>query len=123
MAKDTVNITCISCGKVCEDYRELASHIAGSKKGHRKGKRWAAQYLSRHVLNKREYNNRTPMTAEQKTTKDDIMRIVSGEQRVADTVCPKCKKPSRAVFEIEYAESSSAWRIGGRLVKMCDGCA
>jgi hypothetical protein len=118
------DIKCLSCGKECEDYQELALHISSSKTGHKKGKRWAARYLSRHVVNKvtREFYGGTPLTAEDKQSKEDTKRVLSGQQRVADTVCPKCRHPSREVLEAEYVSSSQAWRIQGKLAKMCTGC-
>ncbi len=117
-------VLCRSCGKVCEDYQELALHISTSKKGHSKGKRWAAAYISRYVINKhiRELNGRTPLSSEDRANKEDARRVLSGEQRVADVICPKCRKPSRVTLETEYVSSPQAWRIQGRLAKMCTGC-
>jgi len=118
------DIQCLSCGQGFEDYHALALHIIASKKGHRKGKKWAAKYLSRHVLNKRklELNGRVPLTVEQKANKEDSRRVLSGGQRVAETVCLRCHKSSRIVLEEEYVSSPQAWRIQGRLVKMCANC-
>ncbi len=119
-----MTVRCNSCGTECEDYRELALHISTSKTGHRKGKRWAAKYISRHVINKRtiEYNGRTPLTAEQRANREDTRYVLSGERKVADTVCPKCKKSSRDVLEAEYVSSPQAWKMQGRLAKLCDDC-
>ena len=115
---------CLSCGADFWDYQSLALHILASKKGHRKGKKWAAKYINRHVLNKKktEYNGRVPLTAEQKANKEDTRRVLAGGQRVAEIVCPHCHKPSRVALEVEYVSSPQAWRIQGRLVKMCANC-
>jgi len=117
-------IKCLSCGKEFEDYQSLALHISSERKGHRKGKKWAAKYISRQVISKQkvEFNGRVPLTAEQKANKEDSRRVLSGEQRVAETVCLKCKRVSRVVLEAEYVSSPHAWRIQDRLVKMCNSC-
>jgi hypothetical protein len=117
-------IKCLSCGQQFDDYQGLALHIASEKKGHRKGKKWAAKYISRHVINKKkvEVNGRVPLTAEQKANKEDSRRVLSGEQRVAETICLKCKRVSRVALETEYVSSPQAWKIGGRLVRMCASC-
>jgi hypothetical protein len=117
-------IKCLSCGKEFEDYQELALHISSERKGHRKGKKWAAKYIHRHLKNKREYDNngRVSLTVEQKANKEDTRRGLSGEQRVAETICLSCKRVNRVALESEYVSSPQAWRIQGKLVKMCASC-
>ncbi len=119
-----MSVNCNSCGQLFAGYQELALHISTSKTGHRKGKRWAAKYISRHVINKHkfDFNGRTPLTTEQKMNKEDTKRVLSGGQRYAETVCPKCKIRGQTAMEEEFASSPQAWRIGGRLAVMCDGC-
>ena len=118
------DIKCLSCGCGFESYQELAVHISASKTGHRKGKKWAAKYLSRHVINKKvgSFSEKSPLTAEDIKNKRENRRVLSGEQRYTETICPQCRKPSRAVLEAEHATSSQAWRIGSRLAVMCAGC-
>jgi len=118
------DIKCLSCGDDFESYQELAVHISASKTGHRRGKKWAAKYLSRHVINKRDNNfsKGSPLTTEDIKNKRENRRVLSGEQRYAETICPKCRKPNRAVVEVEHATSPQAWRIGGRLVRVCANC-
>lgn len=115
---------CNSCGKECEDFRELALHIMAGKSSHRKGKKWAATYLQRRVLNKREYDNneRTPLTEEQKQTREDLKMTLSGKTRYVNTICPKCKTTAMPSLEVEYITSPLAWRIGDRLAKICESC-
>lgn len=117
-------IKCLSCDKEFEDYQSLALHISHSKTGHRKGKRWAANYIHRHIKNKREYKNNghVPITAEQKANKEDTRRVLSGGQRAVETICLKCKRVNRIALESEYVSSPQAWKIGGRLVRMCVSC-
>lgn len=118
------DIKCLSCRCGFESYQELAVHISASKTGHRRGKKWAAKYLSRHVINKRDNNLRvgSPLTPADIINKKENRRVLSGDQRYAETTCPQCRKPSSAVLEAEYATSPQAWRIGGRLAMMCVGC-
>jgi len=110
---------CHACGQSFPGFRELAVHIAGSKKGHRKGKRWAAKFL---LLNgkrdKPEYNN-TPLTEEQKENRQSTKRVLSGDQRNALCICPKCRQGHRQVLPAEYVESPTAWRINGVLAIRC----
>jgi len=118
------DIKCLSCGDDFESYQELALHISASKTGHRRGKKWAAKYLSRHVINKRQNNfsGGRSLSVEDIKNKSDNRRILSGEQIYTETICPKCRKPNRAVLEAEYAASPQAWRIDGRLAVVCVGC-
>jgi len=118
------DIKCLSCGCDFESYQELAVHISASKTGHRRGKKWAAKYLSRHVINKRQNNfsGGSPLSVEDIKNKRDNRRVLSGETRYAETICPKCRKPNRAMLEAEHATSPQAWRIDGRLAVVCDSC-
>jgi len=118
------DIKCLSCGCDFDSYQELAVHISASKIGHRRGKKWAAKYLSRHVINKRDNNFRggTPLSVEDIKNKRDNRRVLSGEQKYTETICPQCRKPNRAVLEAEHATSPQAWRIGGRLARVCASC-
>ena len=117
-------IKCLSCGKECEDYKELALHISSSKKGHRKGKKWAARYINKNVINKRkvEFNGRIALTTEQKISKEDTRRKLSGNMEYANVVCPKCERTNRPLLEVEYVNNSQAWRIRDRLAKLCNSC-
>ncbi len=114
---------CLSCQKVCADYKELALHIQSSKKGHRKGKRWAAKYMMRvRQLNKRELNGRVPLTEEQKEARASIFRELSGETEYALAVCPHCHKGHREVLPVEFRQSQDAWRVKDKLVVLCATC-
>ena len=118
------DINCLSCGQEFGNYQELALHISVSREGHRRGKKWAAKYMSRHIINKRdvELGGRVPLTTEQKINKEDTRRELSGDTEYVNTICIKCNKPSRPLLEAEYVNSHQAWRIGDRLVKLCVGC-
>jgi hypothetical protein len=119
-----MTVFCRSCDKSFEDYRELALHISSTKKGHRKGKRWAARYLM-HVqaLARKELNSsRSPLTEEEKKSKRSIKRELSGGQEYALTICPFCKKGHREVLPVEFAQSREAWRIKNVLAVMCQSC-
>ena len=118
------DIKCLSCPQEFGSYQELALHISSSKTGHRRGKRWAAKYISRHVINKRrrDISGRSPATVKDIKNKEDTRRELSGKQMVADTICPKCHKSSRVMLEAEYITSPQAWRLQWRLVKICVIC-
>lgn len=119
-----MSVLCHSCNQSFEDFRELALHISSSKKGHRKGKRWAAKYIIGNRLNgKRTFDNgRVPLTNEQRINKEDTRRELSGELEVVNTICLLGKHPVRQSLPIEYSKSPDAWRIKGHLVVMCNNC-
>jgi len=118
------DIKCLSCGKGFDDYHALALHISSSKKGHRKGKKWAARYIFMDVIyeKRKKQGGRVSLKPEQKANKENSRRVLSGGQRMVEIVCPYCHNSSRTVLEEEYVSSLQAWRIQGRLVKMCASC-
>ena len=116
-------IPCHSCALEFDDYKALALHIIASKKGHRKGKIWAAKYMHRNALNaKKQDYGRTPLTEEQKDNKEDSRRILSGDTKPVVVNCPKCRNNHRTVLEEEFAESPEAWKIKGLNAVMCPRC-
>lgn len=116
------DIKCISCGNVFDDYSELASHIISTKKGHRKGRKWAAQYVHRNLLNKRDNKFKDGKPAPPKTKPSEISLQLSGNQRCVNTVCPKCHSLGQEVLEAEYANSPNVWRLDDRIVVVCIRC-
>jgi hypothetical protein len=117
--------TCISCHAEFPDFKELALHISCSKTGHRKGKRWAAKYIAINGLSakaKGQKYDRIALTADQKESKKDCRVTISGINKVADTVCPKCKLKLRQLLPVEYVQSPMAWRKENRLAILCVGC-
>ncbi len=116
-------VLCHSCSQPFADYRELAQHIASSKKGHKKGKRWAAKYLLNvSFLNRRENYGHSELTEADKENKREMVRILSGETTVVETLCPHCHRKSRQIIPIEYGESNKVWRNNGCLVVLCQSC-
>lgn len=115
---------CHSCDKSFPDYRELALHILSTKKGHRKGRRWAAKYLSHlNALARKELNHgRSELTEADRENKRSTIRVLSGESVFVEALCPHCKRKSRQNLPIEYAESKEAWRSKGSLVVLCQSC-
>jgi hypothetical protein len=117
--------TCISCHTEFPDYKELALHIMTNRKGHRKGRRWAAKYIMVNGLSskvKGQKYDRIALTEEQKEAKKDCKITISGINKVADTVCPKCSLKLRQLLPVEYVQSPMAWRKDNKLVILCDGC-
>jgi GTP cyclohydrolase FolE2 len=121
-----MTVQCRACGRDdFEDYTELAIHIQSSKKGHRKGKIWASKYLLRvNQLNqKKEYEQRVPLTEEEKENKRDTRRELSGQMEVVNTYCPRCKTRTRRQLEIEFTRGGQAWGIKNYYFVLCQLCA
>lgn len=119
-----MGVLCHSCNQGFPDYGELAKHIASSKKGHRKGKKWAAKYLlrTRELNKKKEMKGRVALTEAEKENKKDTVRELSGETTIVETYCPHCKRKSRQIMPMEFGESGNAWKIGGCLAVLCNSC-
>lgn len=117
-----MTVYCNSCKQPFDDYQSLALHIVASKAGHRKGKRWAAKYLSRNVINKRDLNGRTPLTEADKENRESTKRALSGKVNYELCVCPRCDKGHREMIPEEFARSQQAWRKGKNLVVICGNC-
>ena len=120
-------ISCHSCDQKFPDYKSLALHIVSSKKGHRKGKGWAAKYIQKSVLvaDKKQYGQ-APMTEEQKESlrdaKEDIRRVLSGNTKSVIAKCPKCKNNHRKLLEEEFAGCPEAWKLDGLIATSCPSC-
>jgi hypothetical protein len=63
-----------------------------------------------------------PLTEQQSQAKEDTRRYLSGEVRMVQTLCLRCKRPSVQPLPVEYVESAEAWRVDGRLVVYCNSC-
>lgn len=117
-------ITCKACGKPFETWYELARHIISKRDNtHRRHRLWATKYLQRNVLNKRTIERRgSPMTNEDKLIREDTRRELSSATEQVITICPRCNHGQRQYMETEYTENNRAWRIKGRMVKLCVSC-
>jgi hypothetical protein len=98
-----------------------------NKKGHKAGKHWAAKYIMVNGLSAknrtdRKLNGRIALTDEQKEAKESLVVTLSGRQKRAATICPKCKQSSLQILPVEYADSPFAWRAGKSLVMLCQNC-
>ena len=116
---------CFNCDEVFPDYMALALHITSAKKGHRKGKRWAAKYLmlNKISIDKKRNNNRTPLTEKDRENKRNSKLELSGQTQTLLTYCPKCKKSYKQAVPVEYAMSPTAWRnTKGILIMACPNC-
>ncbi len=115
---------CRSCGQSFGDYKELAVHIASSKKGHRKGKLWAAKYLTRvNSLDRKKLAEHKPLTEADKENKQSTIRELSGEVENVLAVCPHCHKGHREVLPVEFTQNLEAWREKNCVVVLCQSCA
>jgi hypothetical protein len=120
-------VVCHSCGRSdFEDYKALAIHISSEKKGHKKGKRWAAKFILMNGLsskNKFEHKERVPLSEQDKDNKEDSHRELSGNMEYVNTKCPKCRRFTPRTLEVEYVESITALRgDNGVLMMYCSNC-
>ncbi len=118
-------VQCFCCGATFEDYAELAKHVSASKKGHRKSKKWAADYMlkTRQLNQKRDLPQRIPLTEEQKDNYQETKRELSGEYENVICLCPRCKLGHREQVPTEYSHSEQAWRSPkGTLMMICQRC-
>ena len=121
-------IKCHSCQEVFKDYHSLALHISVSKKGHRKGRKWAAKFLAgkpnrpeiKRVVDNPDHEN----TEYGDENRANAVRHISGENEYTNTHCPNCNKGSRQLLPIEYVQSNMAWRNKrGVLMVACQLCS
>lgn len=110
--------SCHSCNKSFESYHDLALHISTSKKGHRRGKKWAAKFLLLNGKRDRPTNKGSQGEVSQEA-RDSTKRELSGETENVLTICPKCKQGHREVLPVEYSQSPTAWQIKGILSVLC----
>jgi hypothetical protein len=111
---------CNICGTIYPTWEDLARHIWSNKETHGKSKKFAAKVLA--SVNKREYSQRTPMSAEIKQIAKDTVREISGKTELVRTVCPNCKRVEEQKIEVEYLKDR-AWRnSNGTLIVNCQGC-
>lgn len=117
-------VSCHSCFEKFPDYHALALHVSSEKKGHRKGKKWASKYLLRSSLTaKKELHGRTPLSEEDKESRNNAHIELSGDVVYLNTKCPKCKRVYPRSIETEYANSKTAWRgDNGILIITCMNC-
>lgn len=115
-------VTCHSCNKVFPDYKSLAVHITKSKKGHQRGKKWAAGYDLFDVMYEKKQPERPRLTEQERENKADSRREISGINKTVVTKCPKCKGMSKQSLPVEYTNSQEAWRINKMLVVLCPIC-
>jgi hypothetical protein len=123
-----MTVFCNSCHKPQLDFKALALHISSEKKGHRKGKLWAAKFLTKvRELDRKVTNQNRPekvtLTEEQKEAKRNTIRQISGKFKTVLCVCPECKKGHTENIEIEYIESNASWvSPTGHPMVLCGGC-
>lgn len=117
---------CYVCNHSFTDYGELARHIAGSKKGHAKSKKWAAKFLLMHNLSprtKRDKPKQVTLSEKEKDYKASTITELSGEVETVKTWCPTCKTINRQALPIEFTQSKEAWKSKtGILITNCPRC-
>ena len=129
------NHSCRTCHQPFDSWDELAEHIRkqckikdNPHKKDRAGLKWAKLYQHRNAINKmrklgKEFPQRNPLTAEQRQSKQDSIRLISKKKEMVKTYCPKGKHFVNQLVEREYVESPHAVRTQqGILEMLCDGC-
>ena len=122
-----MSIECRTCGNTFNDYKELAQHIMANRKTHKMGKKWAAKYILINGLSasKRgeKFNGRVALTQEQKDSRNDSKRTLSGDNDYVNAVCPKCSSKHRPLVPAEFAMSEDALKINGLHLIICSACS
>jgi len=121
-----MTIPCHSCGVPFEDFKALAIHISGERRGHAKGKKWAANYILKNGLSAKqrfEHKERIPLSEQDKDNKEDAYRELSGETKMVYAYCSACRRKYPRVVEVEYVTSKTALRGNdGTLMITCENC-
>ena len=124
-------ITCLYCDHTpFDNYKELAKHILENKKTHKNKASlyWAKMYLTDHKrLDRkvsREHNNqeRQPVTNEQRVSRNDTRRELSGRTMLVPVRCLRCNKGRREYLPTEHTDNPQALMIDNCFVVNCDGC-
>ncbi len=117
---------CRSCFQDFPDFKTLAIHISGEKRGHAKGKKWAAKYLLVNGLSAKqrfEHKERVALTEDEKDARDNAHLELSGETKMVYAYCTACRRKYPRVVEVEYVTSQTALRGGdGTLMITCENC-
>ena len=120
-----MSVQCFCCNAIFEDYQELANHVRKAKTGHRKSKKWAAKVLLNvnRLNQKKEFQQRTPLTEEQKESYQETKRELSGTMQNVIALCPRCQIPHREQLPTEFIKSEQAWKTPkGTLFILCQSC-
>ena len=120
-------ITCHSCdAPPFANYKDLALHIMRNKNGHRKGRRWAAKFLSINTLSPAKRVDRKKsqggLTEGDRENRRSTVRELSGKTKFVTTLCPRCKVEHPQYLPEEFVSAPLAWRIGEALAVTCGVC-
>ena len=119
-----MSIRCNTCGEPFENYKDLAVHIQTAGKSHRKGKLWAAKFVTNvtYLDQKKEHTERLPIDDQVRENREACIRETSGKMVVTQVFCPNCRKNFRLPVEKEHAENPLAWRTNKILTLNCESC-
>jgi uncharacterized C2H2 Zn-finger protein len=119
-------VICSSCGVIKEDFKELAKHIATSKKGHQKGKVWASKFLLNvRMLDRKKdkLRGRVALTDTEKESKRNSKAILSGREAEISTTCPNCGIIMVQFIPEEYVKDFDCWKSkDGVIFVNCENC-
>ncbi len=115
---------CNQCHEPFDNYIDLAKHILTNKKTHRKSVKWAMSFKLKHAMFEPagKVEGKIPLTAEQRESKADSQRILSGEAQYCTILCPSCNLSYPERLPIEYTKSNTAWKSNGMFLVNCQHC-
>jgi len=121
-----MSVTCHSCDGEFPDYHALAMHISTAQHGHNSGKKWAAKYILLNGLSaaarKDRDNGRVPLPENYKENKASTQLMLSGENKVVNTTCPRCSVNMHKALPVEFVNLPLAWRVNGNIARICSNC-
>ena len=119
-----MSVRCNTCGEPFENYKDLAVHISISGKSHKKGKMWAARFVTNvnYLDQKKDRVERSPVDDQVRKNREECVRETFNRMTVTKVSCPSCHKLSRMPLEIEHVENPLAWRSGNSMMIICDTC-
>ncbi len=120
---------CKTCGKPCDTWPELYSHIMVSAKTHPKWQvKWAreksmnADFLNQKV-SRQNVDGKMPISEQERQNKEDCIRMVSGICKTVLVTCPHCKQKYPRKVEVEHIQNPTAWRKNQLLMISCNSCS
>lgn len=115
---------CFVCHTTFNDFKALARHIVENKKTHHKSLKWASKVLTNveYLNKKQDFSGRSTLTEEERESKKECVRELSGIRETAMCLCPHCNARYPTKVEIEHIKNPTAWRKNKYLMLLCLTC-
>lgn len=78
--------------------------------------------------NKTEFKGRSADNPDKETTeygdenRAKMHLILSGQERLMVTICPKCQEKTKTVLPVEFVTNPLTWKVQGIIAKLCLRC-